>query len=515
MNPTYIHTTLASIAVATILISSSNAEARNAPSPAPTSSGEYSYYAYQDEKTGLYGVKYQDETVIIPQYTELKGVNRVALFAYRDAETNKWGLVSTYDIITPPIYDSIKVVDAIRSNKTFANVTLNGKQGLLSPLGNEVLPLEYDSIGQPYWDPDVLEYKWGKNKVYPHVFPVKKNGQWQIVTYYNAVVVDNFPAELLENGRIKSSVEDKVLKNLIGKPYKELVKRAKKDESVAAMIEKDDKGDLKYADFAEPRWPNPEIASAPIEIYGQKGKVNELGVVWVDESIFRDIGQDIPQYNSYNVYTMLKKLQEDAPKLVSRAWYQNYDAQSQYEIDASEKRRNDHFINGLIDIVQVCKVSGLEGSDFYNYIVDRLKQRGELAAKLENDLADDAAKLEWENRVNAISNSIVGALNNAMSALESADGNASDSSDSASSSASASSRTPSSKGNKYNMSEQHSYNSDKRVYASYDSMLAAYFAGNRHASISEKEEWQSKMKSLRTKWESKGKSFPHSANEDR
>ena len=82
----------------------------------------------------------------------------MALFAYRDAETNKWGLVSTYDIITPPIYDSIKVVDAIRSNRTFANVTLNGKQGLLSPLGNEVLPLEYDSIGLPYWDPVVLEY---------------------------------------------------------------------------------------------------------------------------------------------------------------------------------------------------------------------------------------------------------------------------------------------------------------------------------------------------------------------
>lgn len=424
--------------------------------------------------------------MIIPQYTELKGVNKVALFAYRDAEAHKWGLVSTYDIITPPIYDNIKVVDAIRSDKTFANVSLNGKQGLLSPLGNEVLPLEYDSIAQPYWNPYVLEYKWGKNKVYPHVFPVKKNGQWQIVTFYNAVVVDNFPAELLENGRIKFSVEDKVLKNLIGKPYKELVKRAKKDESVAAMIEKDDKGDLKYADFAEPRWPNPEIASTPIEIYGQNGKVNELGVVWVEESIFGAIGQDIPKYNPYNVYTMLKKLQEDAPKLVSRAWYQNYDAQSQYEIDASEKRRNDHFINGLIDIVQVCKVSGLEGSDFYNYIVDRLKQRGELAAKLENDLADDAAKLEWENRVNAISNSIVGALNNAMSALESADGNASDSSDSASSSASASSRTTSSKGNKYNMSEHHSYNSDKRVYASYDSMLAAYFAGNRHASISEK-----------------------------
>lgn len=509
-----IHAILAAVAIVATLFSPSKAEARNAPAPEGEGSYLYKYYTYQDEKTGLYGVKYQDETVIIPQYTELKGVNKVALFAYRDAEANKWGLVSTYDIITPPIYDSIKVVDAIRSNRTFANVTLNGKQGLLSPLGNEILPLEYDSIGQPYWDPDVLEYKWGKNKVYPHVFPVKKNGQWQVVTYYNAVVVDNFPAELLENGRIKSSVEDKVLKNLIGKPYKELVKRAKKDESVAAMIEKDDKGDLSYEDFAKPRWPNPEIASTPIEIYGQKGKVNELGVVWADDGYF-EIGHNVPGLNPYNVYEMLDNLRTNQPQMLGYAWYQNYDPALQQQIDASKKNVNDYYIKGLTDIAQVCKVSGLEDSEFYNWVINDLKQRGEIAVTLERKLADDAAKLEWENRVNAISNSIVGALNNAMSALESADGNASDSSDSASSSASASSRTPSSKGNKYNMSEQHSYNSDKRVYASYDSMLAAYFAGNRHASISEKEEWQSKMKSLRTKWESKGKSFPHSANEDR
>ena len=513
MNPTDIRTTLVSIVVATILISSSNAEARNAP--APSSIGSIYYYAYQDEKTGLYGVKYKDETVIIPQYSELRGMNSAALFSYKDAETNKWGLVSTYDIITPPIYDSINVVDATWTDGTFAIVSLNGKQGLLSPFGNEVLPLEYDSIAEPYRNSNILEYKWGKNIVVPHIFPVKKNGQWQIVTYYNAVVVDNFPAELLENGSFKYSFENQeVLKNIIRKPYKELVKRAKKDESVAAMIEKEGGGDVRWVEYEKPRWPNPEIASTPIKIYGQKGKVNELGVVWIDKSYF-EIGQDIHLYNSYNVYTMLEKFKENAPELVSRAWYQNYDAQSQYEIDSSEKIRNDYFINGLIDIAQVCKVSGLEGSDFYNYIVDRLKQRGELAAKLENDLADDAAKLEWENRVNAISNSIVGILNNAMCALESADGNTSDSSDSASSSAYVSSRTSSSKGNKYNMSEQHSYNSDKRIYASYDSMLAAYFAGNRHTSISEKEEWQSKMKSLRTKWESKGKSFPHSANEDR
>lgn len=69
--------------------------------------------------------------------------------------------------------------------------------------------------------------------------------------------------------------------------------------------------------------------------------------------------------------------------------------------------------------------------------------------------------------------------------------------------------------NKYNMSEQRSYNSDKSTYSKYDSMLSQAFAGNRNASKSEINSWQRKMKQLREKWENKGKSFPHSVNEDR
>lgn len=60
---------------------------------------------------------------------------------------------------------------------------------------------------------------------------------------------------------------------------------------------------------------------------------------------------------------------------------------------------------------------------------------------------------------------------------------------------------------KYNMSEQRAYNSDKSTYSKYDSMLAAAFAGNRNASPSEISQWQNKMKSLRKKWEAKGRSF--------
>ncbi len=77
------------------------------------------------------------------------------------------------------------------------------------------------------------------------------------------------------------------------------------------------------------------------------------------------------------------------------------------------------------------------------------------------------------------------------------------------------STSPDSHGDKYNMSEQRSYNSDKSTYAKYDSMLSNAFAGNRGASDSEIKSWQSKMRNLRKKWEDKGKSFPHSSNEDR
>lgn len=56
---------------------------------------------------------------------------------------------------------------------------------------------------------------------------------------------------------------------------------------------------------------------------------------------------------------------------------------------------------------------------------------------------------------------------------------------------------------------------DKRAYERYDSMLSAYFNGNRSVTASEQKQWQNAMKALRTKWEQQGESFPHSANEDR
>ncbi len=82
-----------------------------------------------------------------------------------------------------------------------------------------------------------------------------------------------------------------------------------------------------------------------------------------------------------------------------------------------------------------------------------------------------------------------------------------------SSSSSSSKPSSSTNGNKYNMGEQQSYNTDKSTYGRYDSMLSAHFYGGRPATGNEVKQWQQEMKSLREKWIANGKSLQQSANE--
>ena len=84
------------------------------------------------------------------------------------------------------------------------------------------------------------------------------------------------------------------------------------------------------------------------------------------------------------------------------------------------------------------------------------------------------------------------------------------SSSSASGSHSSSSSSSSGGGN---ISEQQNYNTDKRTYANYDTMLSGHFYGSRAASGGEVRQWQQAMKDLRKKWTAKGKNFTQSSNE--
>lgn len=82
-------------------------------------------------------------------------------------------------------------------------------------------------------------------------------------------------------------------------------------------------------------------------------------------------------------------------------------------------------------------------------------------------------------------------------------------------SVSGSTNESSTNGNGYNLNEEHNYNTDKQTWSNYDSMLSQHFYGTLSATRNDVRQWQQKMKELRKKWETKGKGFPTSTNENR
>ena len=66
----------------------------------------------------------------------------------------------------------------------------------------------------------------------------------------------------------------------------------------------------------------------------------------------------------------------------------------------------------------------------------------------------------------------------------------------------------------YSLSENQSKNTDSKTYACYDSLLRKMRSGNMEYNDRERREWQSKMREIREKWESRGERFQHSSNED-
>lgn len=172
---------------------------------------------------------------------------------------------------------------------------------------------------------------------------------------------------------------------------------------------------------------------------------------------------------------------------------------------------NNYNANRLEEILAAAEKMGYGDSDLARYVRLKYKDMSAFIARQEKERERRERVERFNARVDAIAGAMISTLYTAMDAYDSA--TSSYSSDS-------SYENGSRKGNKSNssdfkLSKQDGYNSDKRVYENYDSMLSAYFAGNRQASVAEAKKWQNAMKSLRKKWEDKGKSFPHSGNEDK
>lgn len=124
-------------------------------------------------------------------------------------------------------------------------------------------------------------------------------------------------------------------------------------------------------------------------------------------------------------------------------------------------------------------------------------------------------KPNWDNILTGleIAGSVLSATSSAISTYQ---GTTSyDNTSSYSSSSSSSRSTTSDSKNNFSLSEQQSYNTDKSTYSRYESQLSKHFYGGGSMSKQAVQNCQKAMKKLREKWESKGKSFPHSALENR
>ena len=181
--------------------------------------------------------------------------------------------------------------------------------------------------------------------------------------------------------------------------------------------------------------------------------------------------------------------------------------------DLCKKERGEQFANDIIVLAALACEMGYEGSEFVNDLEVRAANTLKWVAE-ENEKMERERKLQQRlARLDAISGVLTNMLTSAAQAYESVSGDSS--SEFHPSESSAFKSAMDSKDRSTLLSSQHAYNSDKRTYRNYDSMLAAYFANNRKATIHEAGNWQQSMKALREKWTSKGKSFPKSDNEDR
>lgn len=175
--------------------------------------------------------------------------------------------------------------------------------------------------------------------------------------------------------------------------------------------------------------------------------------------------------------------------------------------------------NEILDVLTKARIlveqMGYKGSDYAKDLEQRYRFESTYIAKQEQKRREQERIDRINAQIDAISGALLSGVNTAMNTYTAVTG-ASGANTSTTAGTTKQSKHNTGKNNPSNsLSQNHAYNTDKRTYAQYDSLLSAYFAGNRSASYQEVKRWKESMKQLRTKWERQGKDFPHSSNEER
>lgn len=463
------------------------------------------------EENGSWGLMINGEVCFLPSFDDIRPDGNY--FIYKT--DGKEGIMSSHSILCPPIYDKILNVNSTHNIVVYQTEDGRGVEQFEVPkfvnLSNKIVdgskfamninPGEYkDFILSP-------EAKTGSSLYY--AVCETHDGRFKIIDVYGNDMTPYYDLKKLK-GNIKSVLDRKI-------PLSEL-----KVNTDISDVEKEFKKIYnKHPEFycynhaylrkiIDSRNLTDENAVATITSGPFTGYITEDGFVSIP--LEYTSAEEVLQRDPTNLYALNNLIYDDfyshIPKLPDTMFMdsnQSFEAFRQYYAEKYSVYSSYLPIwNNLLELAH-----NKNDQNFIELFSKRITYCKEQAEEADKELR----KYNKVATVTATLNSFASGLMNAATIFN----NNNISSESAASSysvTSASTKSTSSL-NKTSISEQTSYNRDKKTYERYDSQLASHFAGNQTMNSSSVKNAQSNMRSLRLKWENKGKSFPHSSNEDR
>lgn len=474
------------------------------------------FYEYQEDS--LWGIKYQDDVCIWPQFEELKQATNNTFF-YK--EHGLWGIMCPTKRITDPLFDecSMKVIKYNYHYLQSPHLIISKKDkkyGVIGLSGTTYIETKYDSIKiygfGDFFKPKRLKKKkwqWKYDTHYDDIyFAVLSDEKWLLLDILGNVIYNEFQPEIDDKSKWKFG---KLLEKYEINRFKN-EREVKKQIRHITCAENDYQKDL--ADF----FYNPY--SPPARRANEFGNINEhiYETAFIDTPWLEDSQEAKLERDSTNVFVWRNILYESMPTL-----------RQLYEFDETLDEEM------LETEIEQCKDIKLASENFFKLVQEKgypeesaIYKDAQYIPLLASHIIERntngiirVQKAKKHAKTMETLNSIASLLANTANAINTIKGNKNTSqpyNNTSQSYSNSPSNAVSIKSNNqkapYSLSENQAKNTDSRTYANYDSMLIKMRTGNTPYNDADRRNWQSKMKELRTKWEKRGRSFPHSQNEN-
>ncbi|MBQ9093696.1 MAG: hypothetical protein IJY03_06870 [Prevotella sp.] len=467
---------------------------------------DYSLF-YEYEENGLWGIKFQDEICLVPQFDGLKPVTNFYNHVFLYKENGLWGIMCPTKIITRPLFDECYIEKLSWGWQQYLILFKSkNKYGVAGITGIKYLEAKYDSIKvfqfrdfHKKWKSERWEIKNNTDNrdIY---FAVLSDGKWNLLDMLGNIVYSDFQINMTDKSKIafgKVLEKYEIGRNKADKFVKDKIRHAYKNESSYQT---------KLDNFFNKYFRYDTIGLDLGDVEKHVYETTFIDVPWLEDSQEAKLERD-----PTNVYALRNILYENMPPL--RDKYQ-FDATLDEESLEEEINRcyQIHSLND--DYIEIVRAKGYsEESTFYKDAEYIAKRAWDIIDANREGIPRVRKEKKWARTMNTM-NSIASALTNTVNTLNSLKGNSG-------TIQSGSSTSTGSVGTKkkdyeapYSLTANHNRNTDSRTYASYDSMLSKMRFGNEPYNDAKRKEYQSKMKALRQKWEQRGERFQHSENED-